>query len=251
MKALMKKTNWLCFIAGMLLVCNVDAFAQMFGDETFEETPVSEPVKPEKKAPAASNRDILANPRARRSPVNSVKKPAAKLDVTTYAGEKVTKDEIVETEKRLSEQKGKKRYIPQVLRPTLDGSKRGRTSMRQVVKDGEAMPEDDALIFLYYSDFSLEQTLSGTIMCNVRFNIMTTLDRKLNNLSVRLKWPKLETTLSFISVNPNEQTYLSYTLLGEGCYTMDKLPNIVVNRCRVKNMTQQDCASRIRWLKKQ
>lgn len=88
-------------------------------------------------------------------------------------------------------------------------------------------------------------------MCNVRFNIMTTLDRKLNNLSVRLKWPKLETTLSFISVNPNEQTYLSYTLLGEGCYTMDKLPNIVVNRCRVKNMTQQDCASRIRWLKKQ
>lgn len=244
----MKKTNWMCLTAVMFLICGINASAQMFGDESFDEVPVSEPVKAEKKAPVVSNRDILSNPRARRAPV---KRTAAKSDVTTYAGEKVTKDEIIETEKRLSEQKGKKRYVPQVMRPTLDGSKRGRTSMRQVVKDGEAMPEDDALIFLYYSDFSLEQTLSGTIMCNVRFNIMTTLDRKLNNLSVRLKWPKLETTLSFVSVNPNEQTYLSYTLLGEGCYTMDKLPNIIVNRCRVKNMTQQDCAGRIRWLKKQ
>lgn len=244
----MKKTNWMCLTAVMFLICGVNASAQMFGDESFDGVPASEPVKAEKKAPAVSNRDILSNPRARRAPV---KRSAAKSDVTTYAGEKVTEDEIIETEKRLSEQKGKKRYVPQVMRPTLDGSKRGRTSMRQVVKDGEAMPEDDALIFLYYSDFSLEQTLSGTIMCNVRFNIMTTLDRKLNNLSVRLKWPKLETTLSFVSVNPNEQTYLSYTLLGEGCYTMDKLPNIIVNRCRVKNMTQQDCAGRIRWLKKQ
>ena len=38
--------------------------------------------------------------------------------------------------------------------------------------------------------------------------------------------------------------------MGEGCYSMDKIPNIVVNRCRVSKMSARDCASKIRWLRK-
>lgn len=255
MLELRKKTSGVLLVLVTILGFVFAANAQMFeGQETAAKAPPATVRGATKPTPVINNRDILANPRARKAAVlpivaKPVSEGAAKPKMTTYAGEKVTQDEVVETEKRLSEQPQKKKYVPQILRPTLDGVKRGRTSMQQVVKDGE-QPVDDTLIFLYYTDFSVDKTLSGTIMCSVRFVILTTLNSRLTNLSARLKWPEMETTISFNSVNPNEATYFDYTLLGEGCYSMDKLPNIIVNRCRVKNMTQQDCASKIRWLKK-
>ena len=86
--------------------------------------------------------------------------------------------------------------------------------------------------------------------CDVRFVMTTTLDRKLNSLGVKLKWPKMETALSFNDVIPNVDAYVDYTLVGEGCYSMDKIPNIIVNRCRVAKMSQEECAAKIRWLRK-
>ena len=92
--------------------------------------------------------------------------------------------------------------------------------------------------------------MNGSTTCDVKFQILTTLDRKLNSLAMRLKWQNMDTPLTFIDVNPNQQYHLNYTLLGDGCYSMDKIPNIVINRCRVKGMTQEDCAARVRWIKK-
>ena len=94
------------------------------------------------------------------------------------------------------------------------------------------------------------RTMSGMVMCDVKFIVLTTLDQKINNLSFRLKWPGMETSLSYNDVNPNEETYFPYTLVGDGCYTMDKIPNVIVNRCRVKGLSQQQCANKIRWLKR-
>ncbi len=140
--------------------------------------------------------------------------------------------------------------MPRKLRPTLDGVKRGTTSIYPIAYNGMQKAEDEPLIFLLYSDFSVNKLLSGTVTCNVRFQIITTLDRKLTNLSIRLRWPEMETSLSFIDVPPNQMVHHDYTLIGDGCYSMDKIPNIIVNRCRVKGLSQKDCAAKIRWLKK-
>jgi len=56
------------------------------------------------------------------------------------------------------------------------------------------------------------------------------------------------TVLSFNSVTPQVEYHYTYSLLGDGCYSMDKAPNIVINRCRVKGMSQQVCASKVRWI---
>ena len=138
--------------------------------------------------------------------------------------------------------------VPQINRPTLDGVKRGRTSVVPVVVNKNLKAE--GYIYVYYSDFSLGQMMNGSTTCDVKFQILTTLDRKLNSLAMRLKWQNMDTPLTFIDVNPNQQYHLTYTLLGDGCYSMDKIPNIVINRCRVKGMTQEDCAARVRWIKK-
>ena len=142
------------------------------------------------------------------------------------------------------------KYVPREKRPTLDGVKRGTTAIYPVSYQGMPRAEDEPLIFLFYSDFSVEKLMSGNVTCNVRFQILTTLNSKLTNLSVRLRWPDMETTVNFIDVPPNQMVHYDYTLIGDGCYSMDKIPNIVVNRCRAKGLSQKDCAAKIRWLRK-
>lgn len=139
---------------------------------------------------------------------------------------------------------------PQVDRPTLDGVKRGRTSVVPVVLGNKKQLSSEGYIYLFYSDFKLDRMMSGTTTCDVSFLILSTLDRRLNSLAVRLKWPHMDTPVNFIDINPNQRYNLTYTLLGDGCYSMDKIPNIVVNRCRVKGMTQEECARKIRWIRK-
>lgn len=129
---------------------------------------------------------------------------------------------------------------------------RGRTtSIQRIYKPGEKPDpkEDNSLIFLMSDQFKLNRSMGGRVSCDIRFIVLTKLTEKLSNLSVRLKWPKIGTTLSFYDVTPNVATSFNYTLIGDGCYTMDKAPNIVVNRCRVKGLSQAQCAKKIRWLK--
>lgn len=122
-------------------------------------------------------------------------------------------------------------------------------AMRQVANSG-TVSQGGEYIFLYYDNFSVNKTLGGMVRCNVRFIVMTTLAKKLNTLNVKLKWPNMMTSLSFNDVEPNVENYFDYTLVGNGCYSMDKIPNIIVNRCRVSQMTQEQCAAKILWLKK-
>ena len=93
--------------------------------------------------------------------------------------------------------------------------------------------------------------MSNMAACDVRFIVLTNLDRKLVSLDVKLVWPGLTTALSFSNVEPNTPTYLDYTLMGNGCYNMDQMPNIVVNRCRVRGMNSAECADKIVWLSAQ
>ena len=97
--------------------------------------------------------------------------------------------------------------------------------------------EEDELIMLYMKDFSIYRSPSGQTRCSAKFSVLPTLPVKLSNISYRLKWPKMETN------------HFDYGLLGDGCYNMDRQPNIIVNRCRAKGMTQRQCASKIRWIK--
>ena len=132
--------------------------------------------------------------------------------------------------------------------PTLDGSVRGGQAFVEVDEKGRM--KKVSKIFIYYDKFEVFDYVAGSTGCNVRFNVLSNLDQKINRLDVKLVWPDLTTTLSFADIAPNTQTYYNYALLGKGCYNMDKAPNIIVNRCRVKGMTASECADKIVWLSK-
>lgn len=132
--------------------------------------------------------------------------------------------------------------------PTYDGSERGGQAFVEVDEKGRMKKAEK--IFLYYDNFKVTNYLSKSTTCDVRFNILSNLDRKITQLDIKLVWPDLTTTLSFSDVMPNTQTYYNYSLLGKGCYNMDKAPNIVVNRCRVRGMTASECANKLLWVSK-
>lgn len=143
-------------------------------------------------------------------------------------------------------------FIPQgamsVLdRPTKDGSKRGTVAINEIDEYGRPRPSNK--IFLYYDNFKISRSISGMTSCDVRFFVNNNLDSRITNLDIKLVWPNLTTAVSFADVPPNSPTYYNYTLLGNGCYDLDKMPNIVVNRCRVKGMSSAQCAGTITWLK--
>lgn len=240
------------FRAGLTAILGIGlwsgwAAAQMFG----EETPAAVPDKTETQVQPQTgrvsgwnNRDRLGGNwwGIRTTPKQQAAKPAT---VPVQQQTKPPAKEVVENPKDYLY-----KSLPQVKRPTLDGVKRGTTIIRPIMYDGNPLPKEETLIFLYYSDFTVNRMMSGTVTCDVRFQILTTLDRSLNNLSVRLRWPNMETALSFSDIPPNQSVHYDYTLLGDGCYSMDRIPNIIVNRCRVKGLSQQDCAAKIRWLRK-
>ena len=132
--------------------------------------------------------------------------------------------------------------------PTVDGSPRGGQAF--VMFDEKGNVKKVTNIFLFYDNFKIHHSFGSYTTCDVRFNIVSNLDRKLSQFDVKLVWPDITTTLSFENINPYTQTYYNYTLLGDGCYSMDKAPNIIVNRCRAKGMTSSECAGKIKWLTK-
>lgn len=107
---------------------------------------------------------------------------------------------------------------------------------------------DKELILLYMDDYKVYKSPSGQTRCSMRFAIMTSLPTKLSSISYRLRWSGIETALSFNNVEPQVGNQYRYTLIGDGCYTMDKAPNIVINRCRVKGLSQKACAAKVRWI---
>lgn len=174
------------------------------------------------------------------------KKPKVTYEQDSTTGAKTLKDlnpKLVD---------GQIKVNPPALPNTTDGSKRGNTAFIRVLeKDEKPNPKEDLrLIFIYYDQFKITRSFSGGLGCDVKFAVMTNLDERLTNLSVKLVWPGISTSVSFSNVNPSIENYFTYALFGDGCYTMDKVPNIVVNRCRVKGLTQQQCAAKIRWLSK-
>ena len=126
-------------------------------------------------------------------------------------------------------------------------SKTNNVSVRQVSESSNQNKEEK--IYLYYRNFKVSRRINGRVSCNMRLYVYSTVPEKITNIAYRLKWPEIETSINFDNVQPNTPAYRDYALLGEGCYSMDTPPNIIVNRCRIKNRSQKYCSSIIQWTK--
>lgn len=232
-------------LLSMILLVATPAFAQKLNASSAPNN-----AKDYLRAVEKSNQERLTGKVDSTKKTENTTDPAQKNNASSSAtNEKNNKEQIKKPLKmQVVDGKLKIENMPEIK--TTDGSKRGTAAFVRIPKKNEKQDSnrDEQLIFLYYDNFKITRSLSGGIGCDVKFAVMTNLDQRLANLSVKLKWPGMTTSLNFNNVNPNIETYFNYALFGEGCYTMDKIPNIIVNRCRIKGMSQEKCASKIRWL---
>ena len=136
---------------------------------------------------------------------------------------------------------------------TASFSASGKKIMRNpIINQEQKKQQEDSpqpRIMLYYRKFKIDTTPSGRIMCDFDLVIHNSTPYKINTLNLQLVWPSIKTSASFYDVNPRSENYIPMSLIGKGCYSMDKYPNVVVNLCRIKGMKGQQCASSIIWVK--
>jgi hypothetical protein len=110
--------------------------------------------------------------------------------------------------------------------------------------------DDDRKILVYYENFKVTKGMDNLVRCSMRIYVLNDLKERINNLSFKLLWPEINTTIQMVRLNPGVRTYQDIMLLGEGCFSMDKTPTIEINRCRVKGKTEEQCADAVKWFKK-
>ena len=234
------------FLSTAIFVSNV-ALAQVFGGETSAQssTPSFQAEKAKTQSPAAN---------AQAMPSSSLKKsaPTAQPASATQANtikQEAQSEETSSTEETLEEEQAAsdtgENFIPtgEMKAPVLPENVQTRSVAGPGHVGIERETEDNGGIFFYYTDFYIDRSIEDMISCSIRFVLYTTLSQKLTNISLRLTWPNLSTKLSFNDVQPENNYYKNYTFFGSGCYSMDKLPNVTINRCRLKGKSQQQCAN--------
>lgn len=110
--------------------------------------------------------------------------------------------------------------------------------------------DDDRKVLVYYENFKVSKGMDNLVRCSMRIYVLNDLKERINNLSFKLLWPEINTTVQMARINPGVRTYQDIMLLGEGCFSMDKTPTIEINRCRVKGKTEEQCADAVKWFKK-
>lgn len=103
-------------------------------------------------------------------------------------------------------------------------------------------------VLVYYDNYQIHRGFDKLLKCSIRVHVINDLKEDITSLGFRLKWPEISTAVEMRQIKRGVQTYTDLMLLGDGCLRMDKTPTIEVNRCRVKAMTQQQCADAIQWL---
>lgn len=222
-------------LVSYLYIFSGSALAQMWGNSTLDVEAQEEAIV-EEAAPQA--------PEKNQKPQKNI--PVSDDDLN------ITEEEKEALQKKFDEanfrfENGALKFNPVFDMPaTDDGSPRGTTGFISTSSE-----EDNSNIFMYINAIRMNRSATLGTTCRVRFITANGLNKKISNVSVKLVWPQnAMANLSFNDVNPNSEVYLDYMLMGAGCYQLDKLPNIIVNRCRVKGMSQEACAGKIRWLSK-
>lgn len=108
---------------------------------------------------------------------------------------------------------------------------------------------EDRKVLVYINDFKVEKSMSGIVRCSMRVYVLNDMTEPINNLSMKLIWPEISTSLQMRHVKPGIRTYRDIMLLGEGCFSMDKTPTVEINRCRVKGKSQEQCAEAVHWFR--
>ena len=121
--------------------------------------------------------------------------------------------------------------------------------IRFKIVDGEVqfLEDKDRKILIYYDNYKVSKGMDNIVRCTMRLFVLNDLETKISNLGFKLRWPEISTSLQMQQIEPGVTRYTDVMLLGNGCFTMDKTPTVEINRCRVKGLSEEQCADKVKW----
>lgn len=134
-----------------------------------------------------------------------------------------------------------------------DNSKKYDNSHGRVIRfkvvDGEIqfLEDKDRKILIYYDNYKVSRGMDNVVRCTLRLYVLNDLEKKISNLGFKLHWPEMSTSLQMKNIEQGVSRYTDVMLLGNGCFTMDKTPTVEVNRCRIKGLSEEQCADKVKW----
>lgn len=127
-----------------------------------------------------------------------------------------------------------------------DNSERKVFTLKMV--GDELVVDDNArTILISYENYQINQSFDNWVRCSLRVYVLNDFTERVTNFSFKLHWPDIDASVQMNRLNPGVRTYKDIVLLGNGCFNLDKTPTIEVNRCRVKGMSQEQCADAVKW----
>lgn len=223
----------LCLLTALLLTANL-AQAQVFAPQ---------------QNGAASTKQAQTKPVAK---TNANTKSDTASNASSNSGEN-TNSNANSDEKPFFDENGAPNYVVRNFAQSENKEKQYDNSERKVftlkMVNGDIVINDKAprSILISYEDYKINKSFDNWIRCSIRVYVLNDLTEQINNFSFKLHWPEMNATVQMNRLNPGVRTYKDIVLLGEGCFNMDKVPTIEVNRCRVKGMTQDQCADAVKW----
>ena len=120
------------------------------------------------------------------------------------------------------------------------------------IVNGEVVLDEnkERSVLVYYDNYEVFRGLDDYVRCSLRIYVLNDLTEKITSLGFKLYWPQISTSVQMNQLNPGVSTYKDIMLMGDGCFALEGAPTIEVNRCRVKNMSQEKCADAIKWYQK-
>jgi hypothetical protein len=183
----------------------------------------------------------VLNSKVQRSPA-TVKSPAPVARNNTQASKPVTPN--------VENAPVKKNFSGKEEEPKYNNTSPKIVSFKVVNGEVVLDKNKERSILVYYDNYQVLRGLDEYVRCSLRIYVLNDLTEKISSLGFKLYWPEISTSIQMNQLNPGVRTYKDIMLMGDGCFALDKAPTIEVNRCRVKNMSQDKCADAIKWYEK-
>lgn len=107
--------------------------------------------------------------------------------------------------------------------------------------------DGDIYLSLVNGSFKIFKNLSGKTQCRFSVRLKSEVSREINTIALSLSYPKRSFAYIFRRVPPKGEIIETITTRGDICYNLSGAPDIHINKCMIKNTSNQDCVSHIKW----
>lgn len=107
--------------------------------------------------------------------------------------------------------------------------------------------ENDVYLSIVAGSYKVFQSLAGITKCSFSVKLRSEINRQINMIALSLKYPDRSFAFIFRDIPEKGEQIKNITTVGDICYNLGGIPDISINKCKIKSASGDDCAKHIKW----